>query len=197
MAVKIPRPIAEVRDSVAYLVNSICDPVSHVGCDAVRLVKQVDRGLKYRLQKLVHSVSPLNSDGAETPRPDELVAQTKQLRMLCDFRTDQTRSGPGYDPANRGRMNPAVPSGFPCSVHPAGTGRVASDLPAAQAAAQAAAFAVAVVVQTVAWGSAFRQPFLPPQEFLSVLRISCKTVHTRSVRKKIIFPRMFDLNVEE
>src|ERR1700724_2510063 len=45
MAVKITRPMAEVRDSVAYLVDSICDPVSHVGCDAVRLVKQVDRGL--------------------------------------------------------------------------------------------------------------------------------------------------------
>src|SRR5216684_720577 len=120
MAVKVPRPIAEVGDSVAYLVNSICDPVSHVGCHAVRLVKQVDRGLKYRLQKLVHSVSPLDSDGAGTPRPDEVVAPKNKLRMLCGFRTDQTRSGPGYDPANRGRMNPAVPSGFPRSVHPAG-----------------------------------------------------------------------------
>jgi hypothetical protein len=72
MAVKIPRPMAEVRDSVAYFVDSICD--------AVRLVQQVDRGLKYRLQKLVHlvhSVSPLNSDGAGTPRPDEVVAPKK------------------------------------------------------------------------------------------------------------------------
>jgi hypothetical protein len=82
MAVNIPRPIAEVRDSVAYLVDSICDPVSHVGCDAVRLVKQVDRGLKYRLQKLVHlvhSVSPLSSDGAGAPRPDEVVGPKNSL----------------------------------------------------------------------------------------------------------------------
>src|SRR6267378_288263 len=114
--------------------------------------------------------------------------------MLCGFQTDQTRSGPGCDPANRGWMNPAVPSGFPYSVHPAGTGRVVSDLPAAHAAA----FAVAVVVQTVAWGSAFRQPcFFLHKEFLSVLSISCKTVRTGPVGKKIIFTRMFDLNVED
>src|SRR4029077_10342664 len=56
MAVKISRPMAEGRDSVADLAESICDPVSHGVCDAVRLVQQVDRSLKYRLQKLVHLV---------------------------------------------------------------------------------------------------------------------------------------------
>src|SRR6267143_1256721 len=118
----------------------------------------------------------------------KLLPKKNKLRMLCGFRTDQTRPGPGYDPANRGRMNPAVPSGLSCSVHLAGTGRVASDPPAAHAAV----FAVAVVVQTVAWGSAFRQPcFFLHRNFVSVLSISCKTVRTGPVGKKIIFTRMF------
>jgi hypothetical protein len=125
----------------------------------------------------------------------KLLHQKNSLGCFAVSRPIKLALAPGYDPADRGRMNPAVPSGFPCSVHPAGTGRV-SDLPVA--VAHAAAFAVAVVVQTVAWGSAFRQPcLLLHGEFLSVLGISCKTVRTGTTRKKIIFPRMFDLNVEE
>jgi hypothetical protein len=50
--------IAEVRYPITHAVNAFCGAFPHVCCDAVGLLKQINRGLQNRFEQLVHHDPP-------------------------------------------------------------------------------------------------------------------------------------------